>query len=417
MKQKELSSYKDNVIASKGKIVLSNIADYLVTMLMTLFAYLLIVSQIFSALPQIKTLKSSISSSQTSLKEIVSKTHLQTFKSGGEELYSVSEMTDSFLLTYAKTSFYLNEEEFPYSTKEGYVKKQVSKDETFLVKGYLKDPLGYYFYVYKEKEPELSSYVYDGKDYSTDKDDYFFLKASLFEKDVFVDYFENKTNDISFYRQLSLSKATLLADYLVYGEKGEAAKNVYRALFSSFQHAQSLFISEVETSLSSYVKENMNFLENYKKLNLGYILSYFVSFCIAFPIVEFLFPLAFKKHRTMGIYFFKLGYSTSDDLELSGKNIFLKGFFRFFLQLSAIFLVSFFFSSQTIFFVKYGSFFSFFYVLLFTLLLDLVSLVMSFVSKRHQGVAEICSDIVIKDPLEFEGRVSEKEENNGKNNQ
>ena len=66
MKQKELSSYKDNVIASKGKIVLSNIADYLVTMLMTLFAYLLIVSQIFSALPQVRTLKSSISSSQTS---------------------------------------------------------------------------------------------------------------------------------------------------------------------------------------------------------------------------------------------------------------------------------------------------------------------------------------------------------------
>ena len=161
----------------------------------------------------------------------------------------------------------------------------------------------------------------------------------------------------------------------------------------------------------------MNFLENYKKLNLGYILSYFVSFCIAFPIVEFLFPLAFKKHRTMGIYFFKLGYSTSDDLELSGKNIFLKGLFRFFLQLSAIFLVSFFFSSQTVFFVKYGSFFSFFYVLLFAFLLDLVSLVMSFVSKRHQGVAEICSDIVIKDPLEFEGRISEKEENNGKNNQ
>lgn len=417
MKQKELSSYKDNAVASKGKIVLSNIADYLVTMLMTLFAYLLIASQIFSALPQVKTLKSSISSSQTSLKEIVNKTHLQTFKSGGNELYSVSEMADSFLLTYAKTSFYLNEEEFPYSTEEGYVKKKVSEDETFLQKGYLKDPLGYYFYVYKEKEPELSSYVYDGKDYSTKKDNYFFLKASLFEKDVFTNYFEAKTNDISIYRQLSFSKATLLTDYLVYGEKGEAAKNVYRALSSSFQHAQNLFISEVETSLSSYVNENAIFLENYKKLNLGYLLSYFVSYCIAFPIVEFLFPLAFKKHRTMGIYFFKLGYSTSDDLELSGKNLFLKGLFRFFLQLSSIFLVSFFFSSQAIFFVKYGSFFSFFYVLLFSFLLDLVSLVMSLVSKRHQGVAEICSNIVIKDPLEFEGRVLEKEENNGKNNQ
>ncbi len=417
MKQKELSSYKDNAIASKGKIILSNIADYLVTMLLTLFAYMLIFSQIFSAVPQTKNLKSSIFSSQTSLKEIVAKTHLQTFKSGGEELYSVSEMTDSFLLTYAKTSFYLNEREFPYSTHEGYVNKKVSEEDTFLAKGYWKDPLGYYFFVYKEGEPELSSYVYDGKDYSSEKDEYFYLKASLFEKNVFDDYFEIKTNDLPLYRQLSLSKATLLADYLVYGEKGESAKNVYRALSSSFQHAQGLFISEVENSLSSYVKENAIFLESYKKLNLGYILSYFLSFCFAFAVAEFLLPLLFKKHRTTGIYFFKLGYSTSDDLELRGKNIFLKGLFRFFLQFSGIFFASFFFSSQAIYFVKYGSFFTFFYVLLLSFLLDFLSLTLSAFSKRHQGVAEICSDILIKNPLEFEMKVNEKDENIGKSNQ
>lgn len=144
MKQKELSPYKDNVIASKGKIVLSNLADYLVTMLLTLFLYFVVVSQIYTCLPQVKEMKSSLNDSQTSLRNIVSKTHLQTSKNG-EELYSVSEMNNSFLLTYAKTSFYLNDEKFPYSTKNGYEKKDVSVEETFFVKEYAKDPLAYYF--------------------------------------------------------------------------------------------------------------------------------------------------------------------------------------------------------------------------------------------------------------------------------
>lgn len=409
MKQKELSPYKDNVIASKGKIVLSNLADYLVTMLLTLFLYFVVVSQIYTCLPQVKEMKSSLNDSQTSLRNIVSKTHLQTSKNG-EELYSVSEMNNSFLLTYAKTSFYLNDEKFPYSTKNGYEKKDVSVEETFFVKEYAKDPLAYYFYIYKQNEPELSSYIYDGKDYSSNKDEYFFLKASLFEKDIFDGYFETKSNELSSYRQLSFSKASLLTDYLVYGEKGDSAKKVYQTLSSSFQHAQSLFISEVESSLSSYVQENVKFLATYQNLNLGYVLSYFLSYCIAFPINEFLLPVFFKKKRTIGLFFFKLGYSTLDDLELGTKNILLKGLLRFFLQLSSIFFVSFFFSSQSIFFVKYGSFFSFFYVLLFSFLLDIVSIVMALVSKRHQGVAELSSNIVIKDPLEFEGRVQEKEE-------
>ncbi len=414
MKNKELSEYKDNVIASKGKIVLMNIADYLVTMIATFLVYITFISVIFSSLSSTKENKQAIIDSQMSLRQIVGETHLQGLKSGGYELYSVDEMSDSFLFTYAKTSYFLNDKEFPYKTDNGYAKKYVSKEETFLQKEYAKDPIGYYFYLYKPSQESLNSYVYNGIDYSSDKDEFFFLKASLFEKAAFDNYFEKKSDDISIYRQLTLDKATLLSDYLVYGETGEDAKKVYQALSSSFKNAQNIFIKEVESFLPSYISEYSLFLAKYQELNLGYIVSYFIAYCISFTICEFVFPLFLKKRRTIGVFFFKLGYQNADDTEVGASNILRKAILRFFLQLSCLFFVAAISSSQGIFFIKFGSFFTFFYVLMFSCALDIVSVCMTFFSRTHQGIAELSSSILVKDPSSFESKIKEREENDGK---
>ncbi len=391
-----------------------NVADYLVTLIMTFLIYIVLVSTIFSSLPSVKANKQAILDSQTSLRQIVGETRLQGLKSGGNELYSVDEMTESFLLTYAKTSYFLNDEEFPYKTSSGYSKKKITKDETFLEENYASDPIGYYFYLYKPKHESLNSYVYDGIDYSSNMDDYFYLKASLFEKSSFEDYFEKKTEDIPLYRQLSLNKAILLSDYLVYQETGEEAKKVYKNLSSSFKNAQNIFINEVESLLPSYASQYSVFLAHYQELNLGYILSYFISYCLAFACDEFLLPLFLKKKRTIGVFFFKLGYQNIDDTELGAGNLLLKGLLRFFLELSSLFFVAAISSSQGIFFVKFGSFFTFFYVLIFSFALDLVSIAMSLFTRTHQGVAELASGIIVKDPSIFESKIKEKGENDGK---
>ncbi len=408
MKNKELSPYKDNVIASRGKIVLMNVADYLVTMIMTFLTYIIMLSTIFSSLPSTKANKEAIVNSQTNLRQIVGETHLQGLKSGGNELYSIDEMSESFLLTYAKTSYFLNDEEFPYKANDGYAKKNVTKEETFLEKEYLKDPLGYYFYFYKPNQETLNSYIYDGIDYSANKDDYFFLKASMFEKDAFENYFEKKTEDISIYRQLTLDKATLLSDYLVYGERGDDAKKVYQALSSSFKNAQNIFVNEVESLLPSYVAEYSVFLAKYQELNLDYIISYFIAYCFSFLISEFVMPLFLKKNRTIGVFFFKLVYQNIDDTELGISNLIRKGAIRFLLQLSCLFLVAAISSSQGIYFIKFGSFFTFFYVLIFSFILDIISIVMTLITHTHQGAAELISGIIVKDPSSFDKRIKEK---------
>ena len=414
MKELEVSSYKDNVIASKGKVVLANLADYLVTLVLTLLLYFVAITPIFSSLNIVSSYKNDVNASQTSLKEIVNETHLQTFKGDGKTLKSTDEVANEYLETYAKTSFFVNDEKYPYKDEKGNITaKDVNKDETFLAPSFLNDPLAYYFFVYKQNEESLSSYVYEGKDYKDDKESAFFETISLFNKKGFDNLFVKKSDEISIYRQIDIEKARYLSDYLVYGQSSSSSKEVVSLLTSSFNNAENIFISEVENNLPRYIEINNRFLSAYQALNTGYVLCYFIAFIVAFPITEFLLPLFIKKHRTLGVYCFKLGYSRLDDMEPKTKNLLLKGLVRFFIQLSCVFIGSFFFNTQSIFFLSYNGF-SFLYIIIFSLLLGISSIIFTLCNKRHQGFAELASFVILKDPSEFESRVQEKGEENGK---
>lgn len=407
MKEKELSSYKDNAVASKGNVILANLADYLISLVLTFLIYFAIASPVTSSFSSVKEIKQDITESQTSLKRIVSETHLQTLDSSSS-LKSIDDMSEDFLYTYAKTSYYLNNKEFPYKNSNGQVtNKNVDINETFLASYYYNDPSAYYFFIYKSSQESLSSYVYDSIDYSSKKEEFFYEVKSLLNSSTFDEYFIKKTDEISIYRQLDIDKALLLTDYLVYGDSSSSSKEIANLLTSSFKRVESFFIDEVEANLTSYIKENTKFKDSYASLNGIYVLIFFISFIIAFSIEEFILPLFFKKN-TLGLYSFKLAYCRLDDLEPAISNFLLKGIARFFMHMSCMLLVSFFLSNQSIFFYSYNGF-AFAYIMLFSLALGIGSIITTLINKRHQGLGELASSLIVKDKREFETRVQEKE--------
>lgn len=412
MKKAEISSYKDNAIAGKWKAILANLADYLVTMVLTTLIYVFAASPILASLPTTSGLKSEIKTAQTALNQIASDTHLQLEDKNGK-LIKTSEMANEFALTYAKTSYYLNEAPFPYEKEDGkaFESKAVTKSETFLEDNYENDPIGYYFYVFKSKEPDLAFYVYDGIDYSKKKDEFFFLNASGLGEDGYADFFIEKTTALPLYRQLSLDKAKLLVDYMIYKDKGKSSSDVYSKITSSFNKSQKFFASEVETSFRPYQTQNQKIQFSYRKLSSYYFIDFVAAYVIGFLINEFLLPIILKNKRTIGLFSFKLGYQTLDDRELGPKNLLSKGGARFLIQFSSIFLSSILFNMEAIFFVRYGSFFSFSLIILFSALLGIASLVSVLIGKKHQGFAELVSFTIVKDTQEFEAPIKTKEDN------
>ncbi len=412
MEKNEISPYKDNAIAKKQKVVLANLADYLITMVLTTLIYIFAVSPIFSSLPATSNLKIEIKTAQISLNQIASNTHLQSNYQSGQ-LMKTSEMADEFALTYAKTSYYLNETQFPYKKNEegAWINKTVQKNETFLEDNYGNDPIGYYFYLFKSKEPDLSFYVYDGIDYSDNKDEFFFLKASGFEEEGYKDFFTEATTTLPIYRQLSFDKAKLLVDYMIYNDRGNSSNEVYSKITSSFYKAQSFFANEVETSFTPYLTQNQKIQSLYRKLSFSYFMGFAGAYIIGYTINEFLMPFFLKSRRTLGLFSFKLGYQTPDDREPGIKNLLLKAGARFLIHFSSIFFSSILFNMQAIFFVRFGNFFSFSLVVLFSALLGIASLVYVLISKKNQGFAELTAFVIIKDTQEFEMPINSKEKN------
>lgn len=408
MKEKELSAHKDNLIAKKGAVCLANIADYLISMVLTFFLYVAIALPIMSSLSSVKEIKQEITTYQSSLKLLVAETHLQAYDANSSTLNSIEDMAEDFLYAYAKTSYYLNNEKFPHKSNNGQISiKEVDINQTFLADYYYNDPSAYYFFIYKAQEASLSSYVYDSIDYSTKKEEFFYEIKSMLNADSFDGYFTKISDELSIYRQLDIEKARLLTDYLVYGDSSDSTKTVANLLTSSFAKAESFFIEEVENNLPSYIETNTKFKNSYAKYNAIYVLCITLSFVLAFSIEEFIIPLFFKGN-TLGLYSFKLAYCRLDDLKPNALNYLGKGVARFFMHLSGILLASFLLSNQSIFFLSYNGF-AFVYVILFSFALGIGSLITTLISKRHQGLGEIAGFLIVKDKREFEMRIQGKD--------
>ncbi len=403
---KEYSPYRLNLIAKSSKCFWSSLLDYALVFVLSFLLIFAAGIPTFDAIPAASALGEKMDYAQKQSSSIIASTHLLVY---GEdlELLSSGEMAADYAEALVKTSYYLNGK--PYPSSEG-APSPVDISDTFLAAGeYPHDSLSYYFLSFKETGEGISSYVYGGVDYSTDRETYLYKVAMGYDDPSYFD--AGLSGDLPVYKCLAFSYAELIADYLVYGDTSGSATGAYDYFVDAYLKANGLFSREVESSYVPYV-ENRALLESstqgYYSLFLLVCLCYFL---LGYIILETVPPIVFGEGKTIGIKSFRLAYSKADETKPSAWNYAIKSLARLPIHVSVIGLCLMFLSDDFLglLFLDLGGGFSIAYVILASLLLGLGSTVFCLVRKEHQGFAEAVSGLVVKDTEEAEASLPENE--------
>ncbi len=396
---KTLSPYKNNVVASRGKALLNNLAEAALIFIFSFFFFVALAYPIINNIPAVKEATTSYVQDKEHLNNLVMDLRLR--EKEGDGYLSGETMANHYLNTLAKTSFYLNGETYPALHNP----KEVEENETFLNKGdaenpYPLDNISYYFFVGKSKDASISSYVYNGIDCSENKEKCLYL--NFFEyKDESI--FEEKNNDLPLYQQLSFDNASLLADYLLYGGSSNSKSGqLYSSLQKSYLNALSKCINEVETKYQPYIDGLALLDKHYSTSVVANLIGFTGAFLLGWALNEFILPIFFKNHRTLAMKMMRVGYSCTDETEVRWWHSLFKSLVRIPLYFCTIFLMMTFLGVSSITIYSFGGF-TYIIPLLISLLLLIVSAIFILILPTRQGLGELAGTLLIKDLDAYEG--------------
>ena len=385
------SPYFHYQLASRGKVFFTNLADGLITALLTFFLFIAVAYPVVSALPSSKTGYEATQSFVTKSNECLIPTRLVERKEDEDGFKSEEEQSRDYVYTLVRTSYFIRNKVSPMDNKN-----IPEKEKTFCSEDpYRNDPLGYYFFEFKKNTPSLNSYIYDGADISNQKEEWFYQTA--FGYSSLLDDFEGQSDSLSLYKQLKPVIADALMDYWAYGESASASgATIYRELQSHYSDALHRFQAEIEANYPPYMSLVKQTESAYWDLMRNTLSGLLLAYVVAFALAEWVFPLFFKNHRTIAVKMMRVGYCRLDGGTMNARNAIIKGIIRFLLHFSGIALSLAFANLWVLFIYDFGGFalYPFFFL---SLALDLVSLVLMLVTKRHQGLAELFAGICMKD--------------------
>jgi len=376
--------------ASKGKAFLTNLADYLIAALLTFFFFIAIAYPIVSVLPSSKEGYSAAQTFVSQSNECLLSSRLVERKEDGSDFKSEEEQSRDYLYALVRTSYFNRSKASPIDRQS-----IPSKDETFFSEDpYRNDPLGYYFFVFKENEPSLNSYVYDGTDVQNRKEEWFYQTAFGYSS---LENFESYDDSLSVYLQLKPALADDLMDYWAYGESASSnGAALYRDLQSHHLKALHRFQKEIEEKYVPYLSLVEKTKSAYQNLMRNTLVGLLLAYGMAFAVAEWIFPLFFKNHRTIAAKMMHVGYCRLDGSVMNAHNVMMKGLIRFLLYFSGIALSLAFANLWILFVYDFGGFSLYPFVFL-SLALGLISIVFMLATKSHQGLAELFGGVLMKD--------------------
>lgn len=397
------SPYFHNKDASRGKVFLTNFADYLITALLTFFLFIAIAYPIVSALPSTEEGYTALKNVADQSSESLLPTRLKEKKADGDTYRSNEERAKDYIVCLAKTSYFDREKASPLD--EGAIPSQ--EDTFWNNEDYAHDPLGYYFIEFKEKEESLNFYTYGGTDYRNEKETGLYQVIFAYEN---ADDFQKAKKGLPLYQQLKPETADDLMDFLAYGSGASSAgSSIYRRLESHYLNALETLLGEAEENYSPYLAVIKNFNAAYSRMMRNLLGGILLSYVAAFLVAEGLLPLFFHNHRTLAAWMMHVGYSRLDGAMMEGRNALAKGFFRFLLYFSGITLSLVFSRLWNVLVYDFGGFSLYPFVFL-SLALDLFSLILMLASKHHQGISELFGEVVAKDIDQKEGPIPQETE-------
>ena len=222
------------------------------------------------------------------------------------------------------------------------------------------------------------------------------------------------------YQQLSLDKALLLADYIVYGGSSSSLSgSLYNQMIDHYLKAYSKIVEEVESNYAPYVNLFSSFDAHYSLTVAAHLIGFSASFLLGWAVNELLLPLFFKNHRTLSMKMMRVAYSCHDESEAKWWNALIKSLVRIPLYFSTIFVMMSFLGIQTLSLYSFSGF-RFISLLGISFVGLLVSAILELILPTRQALGELAGGLILKDLDYYEAGAAaeswpmEKEVDDGK---
>lgn len=372
--------------AKKGTRIAVMLIDYFLVLIFAFSIFAFIARPIFDALPSTAKITEEYGEKQEAVTKVIVDTGLRERLDDGS-LKSVTSQGKEYVKDLVKSRYSLDGTEY-YEIDKG--KKKVvevlpSSRLDYQVDGdYVNDQILSYFLSYREENK--ASYIGDNfTSYSLERINTELLDLDDTNKDIVDSDFDYKNNNFT----LSRKSAEILLDYLNYGTS--SGETLYNRVVNMYSIAICTGLNELEASFSPYIDAFNMFKAVSSKYSKSFIWTIVLSYVFAFLICYVVFPLIFKRGKTIGYKFYSLGALRTDLMDMKIFNYVIKDFVIFIESFSSIFLMALMLGKLNVLSVPFIGSINLFQLCLFSALVSLISLVYFFVNKKNQTLSELAS--------------------------
>ena len=411
MKERIVSRYKNNIIATKKKHIFSRLLDYFSLFVVTYLLFTVFYA-IGSHLPVVDNTAKQLQSENAQIAEYIDSTHLQRLNADKSGFLSIDDGATKYVESLCKTSAYVHNLTFPVKNESGtFDEVVVSVDDTFAGDPeHQLDALSYYFKSFKKNDTSLNNYVFDDVDYKDDVDTYLYLKIMKLDASNYVSSDDAdllaRGNGISQYVVLNEENTNKLLQYY---KEDRADTSLYDKVFLSFIDAAKYGIKDVETNSLSYNNLIKEYNNTYQSLTLAILLIYLISYLVAFLLLTIITRLIAKEWVTLGQKVMGIAMASSNELEPSIGQLIGYNALNYVLFSTSLAIAFYFMGMIGVFSFKIAGVVSVLAILIALLVFNIVSLLMPFFNKNNHDFVSFITRLNVKDVKEFEGPVGVEE--------
>lgn len=418
MKERIVSKYKNNSVASTKKHIFSRLLDYFSLFVVTYLLFTIFYA-IGNRLPIVDNNAKELQNKNAEIAEYIDSTHLQRLNEKKTALLSIDNGATKYVEGVCKTSAYVHNLTFPVKNQSGtYDEVEVQVNETFAGDtNYESDVLSYYFKSFKKNETSLNNYVYDNVDYKDDLDTYQYLKIMKVNVNNYVSDDDAdllaRGNGISRYVVLSEEATNKL---LKYYKADRADTSIYNAVYGSFINGSQYGIKDVENNSLSYANMIKSYNQTYQTLVLVTLLIYLFSYLVAYLLLTIILRLIAKEWVTLGQKVMGLGVCSTNELEPAVGQLIGYHALNFVLFFTSSLIAFYFMGIIGVLSYKILGVIPIIGVFIGLLVINLVSLFMPFFNHNNHDLTSFIARLNVKDVKEFEGPVGVEEPLENKEN-
>lgn len=374
----------------KGKHIIASLFDYF---LIVIFAFSLfsICSPLYQNFGFSIENQEKYKNAQDETISILKSTHLQLYNEDTGRFYSMQDSGRNYLLSLLKSSCYENE--IDYFENENNTKKKVelSSFDSFSYvdeNGYVNDSLAFYFVNFRDDNT-------DSFDYEIERYSIYDFNTKLLCLDSSNKSFVDDSYSLSSNFTLSKENSEKLMAYMNFNDS--SGEYLYNQLLSMYLDVADKGIKEVENHYSVYKEKLKEFQTYFYSYTRGYDITIILCYTLAFLISYILFPLIFKRGRTISYRFLSLFPVRNDEDDLRVSNYIIKYIFLFLEMFSSVFFLPLFISKLNLLSSPFIGSITMFQLCVFSFLLSFISIIFSCISKDNQFLSEYASRSYVVD--------------------